>query len=209
MNGLLEPGIVVESRRAAGRLRRLYGDSAVFDLTSKGPEPWLRFSPFFPHGDIPVPFWPGMSASSVEGIWQGLKRFEFEDEVDVTKFSITTMRDIKRSSRGRGRKGVPRGRVLGHQLGARSLLLDYKTARVTLYLPSYRWVLEHRLQRETAALREASRHARIFLLDYSTNGELFDTSRPLSHAALVRRYVLDSWPTDQIDVETLRDSRPQ
>ncbi len=209
MNGGLDSGITVAPRRAAGRLRRAYGDSAVFDLTSKGPEPWIRFSPFFPHGGIPVPFWPGITASSVEGIWQGLKRFEFENEVDVAKFSITTLGNIKRSSRARGRNGVPRGRVLGHQLGARPSLIDYMTARVVLYLPTYRWILDHRLQQETATLREASKHGGIFLLDYSTNDDLRDTSQPLSHAALVRWYLLGSWPADQIDVEKLCEAGPK
>ena len=28
-------------------------DVVVHDLTSRGPEPWVRLSPFFPHGGIP------------------------------------------------------------------------------------------------------------------------------------------------------------
>ena len=48
----------------------------ILDLTSKAAEPWVRFSPFYPHGDIPVPFSAGRTAQSVEGIWQGLKVFE-------------------------------------------------------------------------------------------------------------------------------------
>ena len=43
-------------------------DVVVHDLTSRGPEPWVRLSPFFPHGGIPVPFTPGRTAMSVEGI---------------------------------------------------------------------------------------------------------------------------------------------
>ena len=57
----------------------------------------VRFSPFFPHGSIPVPFSPGVTGQSVEGIWQGLKVFESED-IDLQKFEITNMKSIKRSS---------------------------------------------------------------------------------------------------------------
>jgi len=42
-------------------------------------EPWIKFSPFYPHGGIPVPFAPGYFSETVEGIWQGLKVFEKAD----------------------------------------------------------------------------------------------------------------------------------
>jgi hypothetical protein len=45
----------------------------------KSDAPWVRFSPFYPHGDILVPLWLGLTAASVEGIWQGLKVFERAD----------------------------------------------------------------------------------------------------------------------------------
>jgi len=54
--------ITVYNRRAQARAEREFGPAAVFDLTSQGPEPWVRFSPFYPHGGIPVPGWPGLTA---------------------------------------------------------------------------------------------------------------------------------------------------
>src|SRR5690348_4260094 len=127
--------IVVVSRRAPpSTLASRFGASAVLlDLTSRGPEPWVRFSPFYPHGGIPVPFSPGTTAASVEGIWQGLKVFERED-VDPARFAITTMRGIKRSAR-------QHGRVLGHRAGVSGdrgdRLLAYAEARRAIYLPTY------------------------------------------------------------------------
>jgi hypothetical protein len=32
------------------------------------------------------------------------------------------------------------------------------------------------------------------LLDYETNGDVEDLSRPLSHAALVKHYLEEKWP---------------
>ena len=72
----------------------------IIDVTSKGPDPWVRFSPFYPHGGIPVPFSPGEVAASVEGIWQGLKVFENAD-VDPTSLANTKMKGIQRASTGR------------------------------------------------------------------------------------------------------------
>jgi hypothetical protein len=56
----------------------------LIDVTSRGPQPWVRFSPFYPHGDLLVPFSPGQAGASVEGIWQGLKVFARQD-VDLSK----------------------------------------------------------------------------------------------------------------------------
>jgi hypothetical protein len=60
-------------------LRRRYPGALVIDLTGQAGAPWRRFSPLYPHGGIPVPYWPGYSAVCVKGIWQGLKVFENED----------------------------------------------------------------------------------------------------------------------------------
>lgn len=176
------------------RLRR-EGFAHVIDVTSGGVLPWRRFSPFFPHGGIPVPGWPGRTAASVEGIWQGLKRFEHEDVIDEAVLDNTSMRNIKRSSRARGRSGTPRGRVLGHQWGEdREALLGYMDARLRIYIPSFLWVLEHRLGREVALLREMVREGSVALLDYTTNADVAQTARPLSHAALIRAYLLEHGP---------------
>jgi hypothetical protein len=67
--------MIASRRTSAASLQRRFGDAALIDVTSQGPEPWVRFSPFYPHGEIPVPLSPGHTAASVEGIWQGLKVF--------------------------------------------------------------------------------------------------------------------------------------
>lgn len=88
--------ILVESRRKRpDTIKRLWPGTLIADVTSKGPEPWVRFSPFYPHGGIPIPNTPEQIAQSVEGLWQGLKVFEKEG-IDPSKWSITTMRGIKR-----------------------------------------------------------------------------------------------------------------
>src|SRR5579883_2208826 len=115
--------IIIHNRRAAlERIQQRYPDAALFDVTSRGMQPWVRFSPFYPHGNIPVPFSPGYTSASVEGIWQGLKVFERMD-VDTTKCKITSMKGIKRSSK-------KYGAVLGHRAGVEGKrLLIYVEAR--------------------------------------------------------------------------------
>jgi hypothetical protein len=97
--------------------------------------------------------------------------------------------------RGIKRAGRSRSRVRGHRFGVGSeVLLGYRDARYPIYLPAYRWVLENRLAVEVKRLRDQAARRPVVLLDYETNGDVEDLSRPLSHTALVRYYMEDKWP---------------
>jgi hypothetical protein len=183
------PLIIASHRTPRETLRQRYDEVLVLDMTSRGPEPWVRFSPFYPHGGIPVPFSPDHVSATVEGIWQGLKVFERAD-VDPSRLTVTAMKGIKRSAR-------VYGKVLGHRAGLDGdRLLSYGEARHAIYLPSYRWVLEHRLQDALGELRRLAASQMVLLLDYETNCDVNDLTRPLSHACLVKRYLEDDWPTE-------------
>jgi hypothetical protein len=46
--------VQIASRRASqATLMARFPGAALIDVTSRGDEPWVRFSPFYPHGDIP------------------------------------------------------------------------------------------------------------------------------------------------------------
>ena len=49
------PYTVASRRSSVDSLQRRYGEATLIDVTSRGPLPWVRFSPFDPHSDIPVP----------------------------------------------------------------------------------------------------------------------------------------------------------
>ncbi len=65
-------------------LRRDFPGALIIDVTSRGTEPWIRLSPFYPHGGIPVPGHPDLASQSVEGVWQALMVFPAEQE-DLAK----------------------------------------------------------------------------------------------------------------------------
>lgn len=180
--------IMLANRRTTlEKLRQQYASAAILDVTSRGPDPWKRFSPFYPHGSIPIPFSPGWVSASVEGIWQGLKVFEQAD-VDVSCFTNTTMKHLKRSAKRYGK-------VLGHRQGVDGeCLLAYAEARRTIYLPSYHWVLTNRLQDVLAEIRHQMLERTIVLLDYTTNSDPDNLAAPLSHAGLIKRYLEGDWP---------------
>ena len=55
-------------------------------------------------------------------------------------------------------------------------------------------MLDNFLEAEIAQLRAILNDRDLVLLDYETNWDVEDVSRPLSHAGLVRAFVLDEWP---------------
>ena len=164
-----------------------YPNAKIVDVTSKATTGLVKLSPFYPHGDIPIPFSENRKAKSVEGIWQALKVFESAD-IDEVMFTNDTMKDIKRTVR-------KYGKPLGHRKGVKGTdLLSYIDARIEIYLPSYLWVLENKVSEIIERLKEASQKEDIVLLDYETNCDVLNPKKPLSHAFLVKAYVEDQYP---------------
>lgn len=173
-------------RKKAETLLKLYPNAIIVDVTSHAMDSLIKLSPFFPHGDIPVPFSNGLTSMCVEGIWQGLKVFESSD-VNINMFQNDTMSSIKRTVR---KNGMP----LGHKRLDTGELLGYIEARHKIYIPSYKWVLENKVGLIVEKLKVASVDKTIVLLDYNTNCDVDDPSRPLSHAFLVKAYVEGLYP---------------
>ena len=170
----LEPGQKDKNGKPILSLKEKYPDAMIIDVTSKAQDEFVRFSPFYPNGGIPVPFTDDI-AVSVEGIWQGLKVFESTD-IDTSFFSKRDMKNLKRTKR-------KYGRCLGHRKGVHGEeLLGYIEARKQIYLPCYKWVLENRLQKLVTAVRIISKNKPVVLLDYNTNPDVNNPKSALSHA---------------------------
>ena len=184
--------IIIESKRKKlENILKKYPDALIVDVTSKATDGLVKLSPFYPHGDIPVPFSQGYTATCVEAVWQGLKVFEDED-VDVRMFLNDTMKDIKRTVR-------KHGRVLGHRKGVHGTeILGYVEAKHQIYIPTYRWMLEHKAMGIIERLRKASETKTIVLLDYNTCCDVDNASKPLSHAYLVKAYAEGLYPFDDL-----------
>lgn len=180
--------IYIENKKKKEKtLLAKYPDAKIVDVTSKATNSLVKLSPFYPHGDIPIPFSEERTAKSVEGIWQALKVFESAD-IDEGKFQNDKMKDIKRTVR-------KYGKPLGHRKGVNGKeLLNYIDARIQIYLPSYLWVLENKVSEIVERLKEASRMEDVVLLDYETNCDVLNSKKPLSHAFLVKAYVEGVYP---------------
>ena len=103
-------------------------------------------------------------------------------------FRNDTMKNIKRTVR---RFGKP----LGHRKGVHgNELLGYIDARKQIYIPTFKWVLENKVSEIIERLRIASQTKTIVLLDYDTNSDVEDGSKPLSHAFLIKAYIEGLYP---------------
>ena len=193
--------IIIESKRKKiENILKKYPDAVVADVTSQAKDGLVRLSPFYPHGDIPVPFSEGYTAACVEGVWQGLKVFEDED-IDISMFSNNTMKNIKRTVR-------KHGRVLGHRKGVHGKeILGYMEAKHQIYIPTYRWMLEHKAMNIIERLRKASETKTIVLLDYNTCCDVDDETKPLSHAYLVKAYAEGLYPFDDLRLSNGIDNK--
>lgn len=180
--------IIIESKRKKiENILKKYPDAIIADVTSNAKDGLVKLSPFFPHGDIPVPFSDGVVAECVEGIWQGLKVFENEG-IDKSMFRNKTMKNIKRTVR-------THGKVLGHQKGVNSsVILGYVEAKQQIYIPTFKWVLENKVSHIIDRLRNASKDKTIILLDYNTCCDVDSPAKPLSHAYLIKAYVEGLYP---------------
>jgi hypothetical protein len=180
--------IVIESKRKKlSTLENKYPGAIIVDVTSHSGTEMVKFSPFYPHGGIPVPFSEGAVSMSVEGIWQGLKVFNSVD-IDTSCFRNDTMKNLKRTVR-------VNGPCKGHRKGIRGTeLLGYLEARKQIYLPSYKWVLDHKVGHLVDRLRSISESGALVLLDYETNPDVLDSASPLSHAALIKSYIEGTYP---------------
>ena len=183
--------IYVENRkRKIERIKEEYPDADILDITSNSETRYAKIlSPFYPHGNIPIPFTDELKATCVEAVWQGLKVYESSD-VDFSTFQNDTMRNLKRTVR---RFGIPKG----HRKGAYGKeLLDYFEARMLIYLPTYKWVLDNvpEVHHVVERIKEQNKIRDIVLLDYNTNTDFRDISKPLSHAGLVKLYIEGHYP---------------
>ena len=194
--------IIENKRRKLEKIQEDYPNADILDITSASSLRYAQIlSPFYPHYNIPIPFSEGCYATCVEAIWQGLKVFQNAD-IDIEMFKNDTMKNLKRTVK---RFGKP----LGHRKGINGTeLLDYFSARMQIYLPTYKWVLDNVKEVNEVVLRikERSLSHDIVFLDYNTNIDFRDISSPLSHAGLVKLYIEGNYP---LDSESYRPLSPE
>lgn len=140
------------------------------DVASSAEPPLNQLSPYYAHGNIPVPGLPKTTADSVEGIWQGLK--------------VIRGKTAPRYFNGAGRKRG--GKPAGHQFGQSDRLLSLAVARRKIYVPAYEWILSNCVDENILDefVSRAFRGVQQFFYDREDNG-VIEKDQPLAHAQVL------------------------
>lgn len=187
--------IIIESKhKKLDNLRKEYPNAIVADVTSKSDNSLQKLSPFYPWGGIPVPYSPGVFASCVEAVWQGLKVFQNQD-IDIDMFNKSSMCSLKRTTKKYGKILRHRRGIYGH------VLFDYLEARKRIFIPTYRWMLENKAYYIIKKIREVYTSKLIILLDYDINCDIENLNKPFSHAFLIKAYVEGLAPYEDVIIK--------
>ncbi len=164
-------------------LKREYYEAEIIDVTLKSSSHWVKFSPFYPHGNIPVPFSSELS-QSIQGVWEALKVFKSAD-IDLKKLRTKNMRGVTRTVR-------KNGELIGYRKGVHGTkLLQPLEARTEIFIDSYNWMLINNMQEQIDVLIKKAKKGGVILLDDTINTDVSNLDKPLSHAGLLRQYILE------------------
>lgn len=156
-------------------------DVVVIDVSGKT-EAWSPLASTFNHGEIPVPGMPGVFAKTVEGIWDGLKRFEHEGE-------NLALLDADKPKKRRLTKDT--GAVVGYLYGT-ELLRDELAARRRILVPAYTWMVKNcpAAKAKFEELVELSKTHTLHVYDGGENG-VINGAEPYACAALLAEMLRD------------------
>lgn len=154
----------------------LPADMMAIDVSNKTTSEWRVLAPIFNHGDIPVPGMPGVCSRTIEGLWEGLKRFEQEGE------NLALLESDKPKKR---RVTEATGKLLGYRYGD-AVLTNEVEARQMIFIPAYVRMVENcpAARAKFDELLELSKTHTLHLYDGEENGDRRD-ARPYSYAALL------------------------
>lgn len=146
------------------------------DISSYGPRPYDKFSPFTysPDFRIPVPGQNGLYSNSVESIWQGLKIIN-----GISDFNLFSRKPKKR-----------RGQVQGHLYG--NDILSIVDARLNIYRPAYSYYLDNYVDEEIkdSLLMKVFDKWEVYFYDVEDNLDL-ENPEPLAHSVFASEYMND------------------
>lgn len=168
-----------------------FPNAIIIDFTCKGNLAIDHLNPYYPYRDIPVPNSGGAVAESVGSIWQGLKVFEKRD-LDEELIRSYTFNRSKLNTQNYGD-------YLGHRYGTHGLdLLDISDARRRILVPTYKWLLDYKVQDVIVRIREANKNRDIIFIDRVADTEAHDFFHHISHVYLIKAYIEGLWPYENV-----------
>jgi len=199
---IIEDGgrIVLASRKTPlDDLKNRLGSVEVIDVSPRGH--YWALHPAAPIGDIPVPNSDKLFASSVLGLYRGLRKFE------NMGISVETLRNENMKILRNPNKAT--GPIVGYQngIGSGVELLTELEARFQLFIEPYRKMLDRPKQKEIvdelrSKLKKDPTLSLVFVDTSTPNGDWRDVEQEISHCALLRDLMNNKWPSwDDVEEE--------
>lgn len=161
--------------------------SILLDVRYYKGNPWVCFSPFFPWKNIPIRFSFPDTAVSVAAMMEGLRVFNNTGN-NASLFQSTSHKEILHNATS--------GSTIGFSQGIGShIILTEEDAKKELLYPTYKWVLDYKMQNFIVYLREQAQSRDITILDYQkgTKGmELY--TGDISIGELIKSYITGTAP---------------
>lgn len=165
--------------------------SFVIDVRYYKSNPWSCMSPFFKWGDVPVRFSAPDTAISIAAMIEGLRVNQYHEH-DPNLFHSLNFSDYLESERIKDSSGFLRG------IGSHVILSPEEAQKELLY-PTYRWVLDHKLNNQINAIRAAESYQDVVILDYPKDKrgmELY--AGEISIGYLLKAYIEGSTPYEDV-----------
>lgn len=156
-----------------------YSNSVVIDLTTRDVTYiYAKLSPYYPHGNIPIPNTPKEVFRSVNEVWQKL----------CIKDSKSEPRKLK----------IKKGLHINEYW-------SYAEARKKILIPLYSWMLENNAWDIINDLRELSKNSTVTIIDKSVNCNIDNINEPLSFAFLLKAYIEGTHPYEEAIKEVVEN----
>lgn len=149
-----------------------YSNSLVVDLTTRDKtDIFAKLSPYYPHGNIPIPNTPNKVFHSINEVWQKLCVKDCESDPKRLK--------------------IKKGLYLNEYW-------TYTEARKKILIPLYSWMLENNAWNIINDLRELSKCETITIIDNSINCNIDNIHEPFSCAFLLKAYIEGTPPYEEV-----------
>lgn len=163
----------------------------IIDVRYYKSNPCSFLSPYTKWGDVPIRFSAPDTAISIAAMIEGL-RVNTCNETNQNLFHSSNFTDLVKPERIENSIGFLRG-IGGH------VILSAEEAQKELLYPTYKWVLNHKLQKYIINFREVAKSHNIIILDYPKNKQGMEIyTGDISIGQLLKAYIEGTTPYEEV-----------
>lgn len=162
-------------------------NTVLVDIRYYKRNPNAVFSPYFPIGDVPIRYSAPDTAVSLAAMMEGLRVSSSAKAINLDRFSENNYFRLKEDAKRQ---------TIGFLRGAYGTkILSSTEAFQCLLIPTYKWILEFKLNNYITSLRKINETKKILIIEYS-NKTPYDGE--YTTGELLRSYILGIPPYEDV-----------